>query len=193
MDEIKKDDSRIKTLVIVCLSLAFAICVYNNYVLGDKLKELVHEQEVEFVEPDIFSNTLFPTCPDYTEPNEPEYINTTKFYTEEELEEIYKDEPALGKLAKALYGYEAESNEPEFEIVSFELADPNEPEFELTFCEATMSLPYKANLFDFIPTWPDYIELEKDLVIHRPGKTENEFIVMYFHKGTHIYFRDDDD
>ena len=92
-----------------------------------------------------------------------------------------------------IHEQEVEINEPNIKVVSIEVVEPDEPDFVLTFCEATMSLPYKANLFDFIPTWPDYIELEKDLVIHRPGKTENEFIVMYFHKGTHIYFRDDDD
>ena len=55
-------------------------------------KELVHEQDVEIV----------------VEPNEPEY-------TAEELDEIYKDEPALGRLAKHLYGYDymSEPNEPE--------------------------------------------------------------------------------
>ena len=84
---------------------------------------------------------------------------------------------------------EVEINEPNIKVVSIEVVEPDEPDFELTFCEATMSLPYKDNLFDSIPTWPDYIELEKDLVIHRPGKTENEFIVSYFHKGTKIYFK----
>lgn len=36
------------------------------------------------------------------EPNEPKLT-----YTAEELDEIYKDEPALGKLAKSLYGFES--------------------------------------------------------------------------------------
>ena len=80
---------------------------------------------------------------------------------------------------------------PGIESISVEIiAEPNEPEFEIVSFEI---LSISERLNQAIPTWPDYIELKKDLVIHRPGKTKNEFIVSYFHKGTHIYFRDDDD
>ena len=40
-------------IIIVCLSLSLAVCLYDNYKLGfkqrksAKVKELVHEQEVE--------------------------------------------------------------------------------------------------------------------------------------------------
>ena len=57
-----------------------------------------------------------------TEPNEP------KTYTAEELNEIYKDEPALGKLVKRLWGVGDEPNEPtmhEREFVPF--PEQNEP------------------------------------------------------------------
>lgn len=48
-------------------------------------------------------------------------------------------------------------------------------------------------LQQYIPTWPTYIELEKDLVIHRPGKTLNEFHILFFNKGTQIYLKEPKD
>ena len=132
---------------------------------------------------------------------------------------------------------EVEINEPNIKVVSIEVVEPNEPEFELTFCEATMSLPYKDNLFDsiptcpdyndpnepeyteaelalgvnylygdgtppvahynieyFIPTWPDYIELEKDLVCFPPDDNDVTTVGdgiehLLLTKGTKIYFK----
>lgn len=87
--------------------------------------------------------------------------NINVAYTAEELDEIYKDEPELGILAKRLWGY---GTPPE----------PNEPQ--------------KVSL-GFIPTWPDYIELDKDLWI----VDETEYgIMMRFCKGTKIYFKEDE-
>jgi hypothetical protein len=97
-------------------------------------------------------------------PNEPEYINFSKIYTEDELDEIYKDEPALGRMAKYLYGY------------------------------GTPPTAY-YNIAHFIPTWPKYIELDKDLLAVIPterkvsGYTESEVKTIY-PKGTKIYFKD---
>ena len=71
-----------------------------------------------------------------------------------------------------------EPNEPEYSITGWiTIPDPNEP--------------VKVSL-DFIPTWPDYIELEKDLVIdfiepNSPYETKWDWI---FPKGTKIYFND---
>lgn len=63
-----------------------------------------------------------------SEPNEP------KTYTAEELDEIYIDEPALGNLAKALYGYN--------EVTAM----PNEPsELEL---HCACGLTYKITGYD---------------------------------------------
>ncbi len=55
------------------------------------------------------------------------------------------------------------------------LEEPNEP--------MKYSLP--------IPTWPEYIELEKDLVIDITGRDEEPGIKKWwFGKGTKIYFKD---
>lgn len=92
------------------------------------------------------------------EPNEPEK------YTAEELDEIYKDEPALGKLAKGLWGYGDVPWYPSNET--------------------------NNSLLDFIPTWPDYIELERDLIIGEDiGGEHLETITLG--KGMKIYFKED--
>ena len=130
----------------------------NGYYGSDE-----HDLPIRFPEPydleiwscDIDSNgNVYVPSEWVSEPNEPEY-------TESELEEIYKDEPALGKLAKYLYGY----------------GTPPTAHYDITH---------------FIPTWPDYIELEKDLIIHRPGSKENDYYVWFFNKGTKIYFKDEE-
>lgn len=48
---------------------------------------------------------------------------------------------------------------------------------------------------DFIPTWPDYIELEKDLIIDLSHKNDPNNPTIHYHdyvivKGTRIYFKD---
>ena len=96
------------------------------------------------------------------EPNEPELT-----YTAEELDEIYKDEPSLGRLVKDLYGV------------------------------GEGRLLWKKDLHKIIPTWPDYIELDKELMIklpERPNLFQGAFRKEQyrFPKGTKIYFKDDD-
>jgi hypothetical protein len=55
--------------------------------------------------------------------------------------------------------------------------------------------PTKGHALDFIPTWPQYIELEKDLVIDSPDSTPddpiiNDAFIMTLSKGTKIYYED---
>ena len=57
--------------------------------------------------------------------------------------------------------------------------------------------PKKVSL-DFIPTWPDYIELDEDLIIqghpdiHNIGEREVDLSLrIELSKGTKIYFRED--
>lgn len=102
----------------------------------------------------------------FDEPNEP------KTYTIEEIDEIYKDEPALGRLAKDLYGV------GEGRIV------------------------LREDWHKLIPTWPDYIELEKTLILRydypEPNTTSHEVSILptyekwVINKGTKIYFKEDE-
>ena len=106
------------------------------------------------------------------------------------LAEDYGDAVSKG----LIHEQEVEINEPNIKVVSIEVVEPDEPDFELTFCEATMSLPYKDNLFDSIPTWPDYIELEKDLVCFPPDDNDVTTVGdgiehLLLTKGTKIYFK----
>jgi len=74
--------------------------------------------------------------------------------------------------------------------------EPNEPEViteGYTFYIWEPDEPQKVSL-DFIPTWPDYIELEKDLMFFTPDDNDvctvgdgEEYIMMP--KGTKIYFK----
>lgn len=113
-------------------------------------------------------------CPGHIEPNESEPSESMTTYTAEELDEIYKDEPALGRLAKDLWGV----GEGRIKIT-----DLNEP--------MKYSLP--------IPTWPDYIELEKDLVLRYDFPEPNNPLLIHIPsefwiigKGTKIYFKEDE-
>ena len=49
---------------------------------------------------------------------------------------------------------------------------------------------FSLNLNDYIPTWPDYIELEKDLVIICPEEHGIIPLMINLTKGTKIYFND---
>lgn len=119
-------------------------------------------------------------------------------YTEKELDEIYKDEPALGKLAKSLYGYEPNEleytakDEPALGRLAKDLCGVGTAWY-CSVCKKTYSNEHFC-LMPYIPTWPDYIELEKDLVIISPDSTpddpgENDSWVITFNKGTKIYFK----
>lgn len=89
-------------------------------------------------------------------------------------------------------------HEQDFEIVSIEtsvvLFEPNEPEFRI--------LTISERINQAIPTWPDYIELEKDLVFgannyvfpfasydgyHVSTGATNTLVIP---KGTKIYFKE---
>lgn len=68
--------------------------------------------------------------------------------------------------------------------------EPNEPEY-LTYHTPK---PQKGNILDFIPTWPDCIELEKDLVIIAPPSKIEGLKYDYqpqirLGKGTKIYYK----
>jgi len=84
--------------------------------------------------------------------------------------------------------------------------EPNEPEC-IAIEHPMLSEGYTFNIWepnetnvvslDFIPTWPDYIELEKDLVIIWPKETIAENLDWHYQpkvtmaKGTKIYFKED--
>lgn len=106
---------------------------------------------------------------------------------------------------------ENEPNEPDKQFLSlkftdygdYDIPEPNEPEYKI------MIISISERINQLIPTWPDYIELEKDLVIeyeydtgfmeadsYNADGTVNAKAVMQkveygFPKGTKIYFRDD--
>lgn len=80
------------------------------------------------------------------------------------------------------------------EANSADFTEPNEPETTNWIYIADLNEPKKVSL-DFILTWPDYIELEKDLIIDMPrtmwlgdGVRMKDFL---FPKGTKIYFKED--
>jgi hypothetical protein len=143
-------------LLVTCLCLFYIGNQEKEVDLG--AKEIIHEQGVD----------LTWDAPDNIGLAEPNSFSATQSwekrkakltYPEEELDVIYKDEPALGKLAKSLWGYEP---------------------FDIKF------------IISLIPTWPDYIELEKDLVIEDPNSYEF-FSQLTILKGTKIFFRDSND
>ena len=79
--------------------------------------------------------------------------------------------------------------------------EPNEPEATSSWCYITdLNEPKKVSL-DFIPTWPDYIELEKDLVLRFDFPEPNNLLMKLIHeptaykifsKGTKIYFKENE-
>jgi len=99
---------------------------------------------------------------------------------------------------KAVWYYDGEKT---FRYTLDEETDVNEPEkcehviiaysdSEALYCLycgklEVESTPDTLNLNAVIPTWPDYIELEKDLWI----KTNKDSI--FLNKGTKIYFKED--
>lgn len=77
--------------------------------------------------------------------------------------------------------------------LTLNITEPNEPETTNWIYIADLDEPKKVSL-DFIPTWPDYIELEKDLVIENflNYKFDGTRVYRLFtlRKGTKIYFKD---
>jgi len=119
--------------------------------------------------------------------DKPKPYKPKETYTAEELDEIYKDEPALGILAKRMWGVEPPP-------------EPNEPEEGSIIVENDKGdyvfIKPKSNQFG-IPTWPDYIELDKDLIYFVPDDNDEWTIgdgveVILIHKGTRIYFKEDE-
>ncbi len=113
--------------------------------------EVTLTNEPNFAETDriyLYEGDEFDIVIEKKEPNEPK-----KFYTTEELDEIYKDE------------------------------------LELTFVEATWEPYNEYDLNHIIPTWPDYIKLEKDLIASYPH-FEGHTVINLLPKGTKIYFKD---
>jgi len=120
-----------------------------------------------------------PNCQTYvpiTEPNDIK-IDYKKHYTASELDEIYKDNPSLGRLAKDLHGVG----------------------------EGKLLWKTDGQGQAYIPTWPECIELGKDLIIVEPKvkvppltRFSDEYgneITEYkpktvYPKGTKIYFKE---
>lgn len=95
----------------------------------------------------------------------------------------------------------SEPNEPEVigltvDFIDISITEPNEPIQELTKCFEDL-LGYTdrlrwTTLIPSIPTWPDYIELEKDLMVLAPRKNPKYHSTLIIPKGTKIYFSDKD-
>jgi len=68
--------------------------------------------------------------------------------------------------------------------------EPNEPDdFALTYDATRGALGISL---DFIPTWPDFIELDKDLVFDISNRVRDPSDQTWtFVKGTRIYFKED--
>jgi len=127
-----------------------------------------------------------------------------KTYTIEELEEIYKEDPWLGKLVKRLWGFEEpEPNEPKYYNFQATISRDIPPDTALVlwvspgskFHQAIEEQPEPIKYSLPIPTWPDYIELDKDLEIEMPYKMwygRMAFENFIFPKGTKIYFKEDE-
>ena len=146
------------------------------------------------------------------EPNEPirELIRLFKEVLDQEDRLISLVEVCFDRLKKL---ENPESNE-NIDANSYEESGNYEPEpNDLTMRESDV-VPnepegYALDFMSLIPTWPEYIELEKDLVIiydydtgfeEAVGKNDNGFSVKtkplmqtiqyHFPKGTKIYFKD---
>ncbi len=81
-------------------------------------------------------------------------------------------------------GYTFDANAPTGEI---KLIFPEPEETSSWIYITDLNEPPTKVSLDFIPTWPDYIELDKDLMFDKPG-TERRW---WLPKGTKIYFSDD--
>ena len=118
-------------------------------------------------------------------PNEPDEI-ATKIYEGQKFR--YKDR---------LYIFDSER----FILIENETTtEPNEPEEGSIIVENDKGdyvfIKPKSNQFG-IPTWPDYIELDKDLIYFVPDDNDEWTIgdgveVILIHKGTRIYFKEDE-
>lgn len=147
------------------------------------------------------------------EPNEPEYYNaqfTISRNVPPDTALVLWVSPG-SKFHKAII----ESNEPSIRTISREEEqklwmnmspahkEPNYHEIseEELIKGLEQKLPFSAmtredlgwpmfDISDFIPTWPDYIELEKDLIVD-PIDPNYGGIYYHYPKGTRIYFKED--
>ena len=106
--------------------------------------------------------------------------------------------------------YESMSGKEPTEKVVLRFTEPNEPEeIKVSICYKCPPTPNDGNIHfcpghkqitDFIPTWPDYIELEKDLILRFDYPEPNNPLMKLIHtpiaykifsKGTKIYFKED--
>jgi hypothetical protein len=166
----------------------------NHPILEWQNKDLVHEQEVEVWEPnqtelcDLFGSAVtvdeeHGIKQEWHEPNEPEC-------TAEQLDELMK--------------YESTSSGIVEYPNSVEVAGPNELEYTDTMSIAwewaeCSSCNKKIHITDrhfclqqYIPTWPQYIELDKELVITKPDRDMGDYKIEFmdvYPKGTKIYFK----
>jgi len=151
----------------------------------------------------IFDSERFILNDTTTEPTEPEIDGIGP-----KIEIIYKcprcgydfhSEPEPNKTYSPIYD-RALSAEEIAEIDNRLAPEPNEPE-EGSILVETDTGDYvwmKPTKFRFgIPTWPDYIELDKDLIIESSHKNDpNNPLVSHYdvvlEKGTRIYFTEDE-
>ncbi len=202
----KFDRVEIVCIVAVALMVVFGGLTFCSILTEGTVKAETYEPEeplgITFEEPNESAIALIDESRGIfviVEPNEP------KTYTAEELDEIYKDEPALGRLAKSMWGL-AESNEPTAwdDIGEPDVPGRNESEYKW-FCSCGKGIR-KMSIYECrdcgkvynpldvilknIPTWPDYIELEKDLVIDLPDDHSIGIYEIILGKGTKIYFKE---
>ena len=83
-------------------------------------------------------------------------------------------------------------------LANSEHSEPNESEATSDWIFIVdVNAPKKFSL-DFIPIWPDYVELEKDLVLRYDFPEPNNPMIIHvpsdewlIKKGTKIYFKED--
>ncbi len=124
--------------------------------------------------PKCYSGATGNLCPGHYEPDDTIYFDSESF-------EIVPN--SIAPTSEGTVWFESDEIPPpsifyydgEKKIEYIPKPEPNEP--------MKYSLP--------IPTWPEYIELEKDLVIDITGRDEEPGIKKWwFGKGTKIYFKD---
>lgn len=88
-----------------------------------------------------------------------------------------------------VFGCKDKAEGVEFVDCTFEVVEPSEPEYRI------LTISERVN--QAIPTWPNYIELEKDLVLRYDFPEPNNPLLIHFpnefrifSKGTKIYFKD---
>ena len=90
-----------------------------------------------------------------------------------------------------IFGPENEEIQPDYSIFH-PIATPEMEESVEGWLYVWEPIPEPNDLLDWIPTWPEYIELDKDLVIDNSEVAGTWPDLVIIQKGTKIYFREDE-